>query len=133
MDISKFLSKVVGIYLVIISLVMLINMPQFLANINKLIHDATLMFVCGFFTIIIGILMVVSHNIWQWHWRVIITIIGWLSLVKGVSLLFYPQFIDSVSMHFIQNIPIAYATACLDLVLGLILLYVGYCRIKSTS
>lgn len=128
MDVSKFLAKVIGIYLVIVTLMMLTNMSQFLSNVNSLVNDAPLMFVTGFFTLILGILVVVSHNIWQWNWRVIITIFAWLALIKGAVMLVYPQLIDSVSYSFIQNTTIAYVTACVDLVLGLVLCYFGFRR-----
>ena len=126
MDISKFLGKVFGIYLLLVSTALLINMTQFSEMIKQLINNAPLMFVTGFFTLIIGLLAVVSHNIWQWNWRLIITIIAWLSLIKGLSLIFYPQFIDSVSLMFVENIKVAYGAGILDFTLGLILVYYGF-------
>jgi glucan phosphoethanolaminetransferase (alkaline phosphatase superfamily) len=126
MDLSKFLAKALGIYLIIISLAMLTNMPQFVNYVQNMLHDPTLMFVTGFIALVIGILLVVSHNIWQWHWRVIITIIGWISLIKGASIILYPHFIDKLSMLFVQNTTFAYSAAVVDLVLGLILLYFGF-------
>lgn len=132
MDVSKFLGKVVGIYLIIVSLAMLVNMDQFAHFVDQLITDAPLMFVTGFFTLIIGVLMVVAHNIWRWDWRVIITIIGWLTLLKALSLIFYPQFIDAVSVSFVKNLPAAYITAVVDLVLGLIIVYFGFRNSKHS-
>lgn len=126
MDISKFLSKVIGIYLVIISIAMLINMAQFSGLINDLINNAPLMFVTGFTTLILGILMVVSHNIWQRSWQLIITLLSWNTLLKGISLIFYPQIIGKVSFMFLHNTSIAYAAAGFDLVLGMLLIYFGF-------
>lgn len=128
MDISKFLSKVMGIYLIIVSSMMLANMPTFNLHINNLINDAPLMFVTGFFTLIIGILAVVSHNIWEWSWRVIITLIAWLSVFKGVSLILNPEFIDKITLFYLQNIKIAYTAAGIDFVLGCVLCYFGFKR-----
>lgn len=128
MDVSKFLSKAIGIYLIIVSIAMLVNMHQFIVNVNNLVNNAPLMFVTGFFTLILGILMVLSHNIWQWNWRVIITIIAWISLLKGASIILYPQFIDKSTILFIQNINIAYIAAGFDFVLGVLLTYFGFKR-----
>jgi hypothetical protein len=125
MERSKFLSKVIGIYLVIVSIAMFINMPQFLSAINGMINDTPLMFTLGFIILILGILMVVSHNIWQWHWRVLITIIAWLILLKGVGILFYPQFIDQMTRQFTQNMNIAYASTMVDFLLGLLFCWLG--------
>lgn len=126
MDVSKFLSKVIGIYLFIVASAILFNMQQFAASINNLINNHSLMFVTGFFTLILGIVMVVSHNIWQWNWRVIITIIAWLSLLKGFSLIFFPQFIDKTSLLFLQNLYFAYLISIFDLLIGILLIYFGF-------
>lgn len=126
MDISKFLSKAIGLYLVILSIVMLANMPQFIHSVITLINNAPLMFVAGFCTFIIGILMVVSHNLWQWNWRLIITLFAWMILLKGISLLLYPQFIDKAAALFVQNMNIAYAAAVFNVALGLMFCYFGW-------
>ena len=75
MDVSKFLSKAIGIYLVIVSVAMLVNTQQFITYVNGLINDAPLLFVTGFFTLVLGIVMVVSHNIWVNEWIVAVTIL----------------------------------------------------------
>lgn len=128
MGISKFLSKVLGLYLVIVSLAMLIRMDQFASYVNSLINNEPLMFVTGFFTLILGLLMVVSHNIWQWHWRLIITIFSWIALIKGASIIFFPQFIDKISLLFVQNTNFAFIAAGIDLALGILLIYFGFKR-----
>ncbi len=128
MDVSKYLSKVMGIYLIIISMAMLIDMHQFMVNISVLLNDAPLMFVAGFFTLIIGLLAVVSHNIWQWNWRVLVTIIAWLTVIKGASIIFYPQYIEYASAQFVNSMSCAYIAAGIDLVLGLVLCYCGFRR-----
>lgn len=128
MDISKFLSKVLGVYLIIISVAMFANIQQFSIYVQNLINDAPLMFVTGFFTLILGLLMVVSHNIWQWNWRIVITIIAWMILLKGASIIFYPQFIDKATILFVQNMGFAYMTASFDFILGILLCYLGFRR-----
>lgn len=86
------------------------------------------MFVTGFFTLILGLLMVVSHNIWQWNWRIVITVLSWITLFKGASIIIYPQFIDKTSLLFVQNMSFAYIAAGVDFVLGILLIYFGFKR-----
>ena len=126
MDKSKFLSKVLGIYFLIISVGMFMSMPQFTANVKVLISNPSILFVSGFFTLILGLLMVVSHNIWQWSWRVVITIIAWIIVWKGVTYIFFPHMIDQSSTLFVQNMKFAYTAAFMDLILGLFLTYMGF-------
>ncbi|CEG56156.1 hypothetical protein [Legionella fallonii] len=126
METSKFLSKVLGFYLFIIGSAMLLNMHQFTSHVVKLINDTQLMFVSGFFVLILGLLMVVSHNVWQWSWRLIITIIAWLILFKGVSIIYFPKYLDTVTIHFVRNMSISYTAASIDVILGLVLIYKGF-------
>lgn len=128
MDLSKFLSKVLGFYLLIISFIMLSNMHQFTERVMNLVHNEPVMLLTGFFTLIIGLLMVVSHNIWQWHWRVIITVLAWMTLLKGMSILYYPQYMDKLTTYFVHDVNIAYMAAAFDGILGLILIYLGFKR-----
>ena len=128
MQISKYLSKVIGIYLIIVTLAMLINMHQFTVYVQDLVDNPALMFVTGFFTLILGLLMVVGHNIWQWHWRVIITILAWLTFLKGAIIILYPHAINTMAIQFIQNIHVAYMAASFDFILGLVLIYYGFKR-----
>ncbi|AHE66214.1 hypothetical protein [Legionella oakridgensis] len=126
MDVSKFLSKVIGLYEIIISLAMLINMNQFMANIHGLMNNAHLMVYIGCVTAIMGILLVVSHNIWQWHWRVLVTIVAWIVFLKGASILLFPHALDQLTLHFVTNSMFAYSVAVVDLLLGLLFCYFGF-------
>ena len=61
----------------------------------KLVEDfersPALTFVSGFLTLVIGMLLVHYHNRWEYDWTVLVTVIGWMSLFKGVMLIVFPQ------------------------------------------
>lgn len=50
-----------------------------------------LTYLSGLFATIIGMLLIHQHNIWVKDWRVLITIIGWIALAKGIMLITIPQ------------------------------------------
>lgn len=128
MDISKFLSKVLGIYLIIISIVMLMDMQRMLDVISGFVNNPSLIFVTGAFTLILGILLIASHNIWKLDWRLIITFIAWTIFIKGLCVIVAPQFIDKFALMIIENSRIYYSAAILDLCLGVILSYIGFIK-----
>lgn len=125
MDVSRFLGKVIGIYLVIVSLAMLTHLHQFKNDVSAMVNNESLMLVTGFFTLILGILMVVSHNIWHWNWRILVTLVSWIVLIKGASIIFFPQFIDKLTDLFLHKSFVAYVAIGFDLLLGLLLIYFG--------
>jgi hypothetical protein len=63
-------------------------MSDFVIEFEK---SPALTFVSGCVAIILGMILVTYHNIWVGNWRVIITIISWIMLVGGVSVVIIPK------------------------------------------
>ena len=81
-----------------------------------------LTFVSGFITLIFGMVLVTHHNIWVKHWIVLITIIGWMSLLKGVMLIIFPQYISYFKGMYKNN----RVWGIIMLVFGLMFGYFGF-------
>lgn len=128
MELSKFLAKVIGIYMLIVGIAMLKDMPLFMTHLSSLIHDSPLMFVLGFIVLILGLLMVLSHNRWKKKWPVIVTIISWIVLIKGAAILLFPQWIALLSVQFMENPQAAYLSAAITVIVGAVLCYFGFRR-----
>ena len=124
MDASIFLARALGIYLVVVCLLMLSKRKFFQQAIQSFTDSKALILLSSFFSLIIGILVVVSHNIWVCNWRVIITVIGWLALLKGVLLILAPYKLTSWSLKASRSItPVVCVLAT---ILGAYLIYIGF-------
>lgn len=128
MEFSKKLGKVVGLYMLIIGIAILWHMDEFKQVVQSIMQDKPLMLVTGFVTLILGLIMVVSHNIWQWNWRLINTLAGWIVLLKGVGLILYPHLMDQLTVAFLKNSTIGYSAAVVDILLGSVLCYYSFKR-----
>jgi len=126
MNQSRFLAKVLGLYLIIVALAYLVNMSVYTGIITNLLNNNALMIITAFMTLIIGLLLVVAHNVWEFSWRVIITIVGWLTLIKAVCLLFFPDYMNHMNLQILQNTSVISISLFIDLILGLILLFFGF-------
>ena len=126
MDISIFLAKAIGLYLLIVGFGLLVNARIIRPMMRELIDNSALSFVSGFVALIVGILLVTVHNIWVADWRVIITIVGWMSLIKGIALVAFTGVILNVSQKWVKNDFAYYLSAALLILLGAFLLYHGY-------
>ena len=66
---------------------------------SKIVEDFEksqgLTFISGLMALVIGMLLVKYHNIWVRDWIVLITIIAWIALLKGIMLIAFPHFISS--------------------------------------
>lgn len=126
MALSIFLAKAIGIYYIVVSIAFLINKTRLRGLIIDTMNNPAFLFLSGFMALIIGILLVVSHNLWVEDWRVIITIIGWLALLKGITIIFFPAPLIKLSKKWMQNDAAYYPTFLFVLLLGVLLLYFGY-------
>ena len=81
--------------------------------------------VAGLFAAAIGTVILITHNVWVWNWTVIITLFGWLGLLKGFMLLVFPKSVRIFESWFkSKNMLIAMGFG--SLVLGLVITYFGF-------
>lgn len=120
---SLFLAKFWGWYLIIFFTILSFN-PKRIVQILKDLQDQKFVILISFVAIIIGLLNILSHNVWEADWRLIITIIGWISLFIGLALFIFPKrtyhFLNYVNIKFVQLIYM------LLLIVGGVLLNKGY-------
>jgi hypothetical protein len=84
-----FLSKLLGLYCILGGFAMLVHTHTTVPLVEALVNDAPLMFFAGVFTLIGGLAMVLAHNYWSGGaLPVVVTIIGWLTAIKGALILF---------------------------------------------
>ena len=50
-----------------------------------------LIYVSGMLFFVAGLAIVRQHNIWIWSWQLVITLLGWGSILLGLTRMFYPQ------------------------------------------
>jgi hypothetical protein len=126
MYISIFLAKAIGIYLIFISISFILHEKRLKGLMMNMMKNPALMLISGFIPLLIGILLVVTHNIWVMDWRVIITIAGWLALLKGMSIILFPEFLINWSIKWMNNKLAYYATFLFVFLMGAVLIYFGY-------
>ncbi|MBX9620703.1 MAG: hypothetical protein K2X28_01500 [Alphaproteobacteria bacterium] len=126
MVLSIFLAKTIGLYLLIVSTAFMLKADEFKPMMLDMLKNQSIVSFSGILALIFGILIVVSHNIWVMDWRVIITILGWLTLLKGVMRLFYPEFVMKKATKCVENKASYNIMMLITLFIGLVLLYFGY-------
>lgn len=91
MCISVFYAQVFGLWLFILGLAMFLNQGRMKRVMSEsLTHSALLLFV-GICVLMLGLFIVVSHNIWVPAWPVLITLLGWFFLLQGIVRIFWPE------------------------------------------
>jgi drug/metabolite transporter (DMT)-like permease len=105
MDTSLFLLKFWGWYCVIFFFILCFN-PKRIKQIIEDLQDEKFTILISFLAIIIGLLNILFHNIWEANIRLVVTLFGWLALLKGIMLLTFPRTttkgITKMNIKFVQ-------------------------------
>lgn len=125
MGISIFLAKVIGFYIIIKLFIVWKNYSKLPSVIEGFKNNNALRLSFGLIMVVLGLLIVVSHNIWAWDYRVIITIIGWSTLIKGSLLSCSLTFLDKTA-HFVSQRKTLYFISILSVILAIFLLSKGF-------
>ena len=101
MDVSLHIAWILGPYLLIMGIWLLI-MPdkalKLMAAFKKTGNSEMLIYYGAFMSLIFGLLLLSFYREWVQSWEVIITIFGWLAVVKGVLLLFKPEMLTAIKL-----------------------------------
>ena len=88
---TVFLGRLLGLYLVAISLGMLTNRRRTLDTLDEMARSGPWMLFSGMVATAAGLAVVLGHQVWSGGaLPVVVTLMGWAALLKGVTLLLVP-------------------------------------------
>ena len=121
---TVFLARFIGLFTVLLIAALLLRGS---AMVETAIADRPLMLTYAIISLAIGLAMIPGHNVWSSGvLPVVVTLVGWLILAKGLLLLFLPpealtQFFER--MHYGEHI---YLYVAPSLVIGLYLTWASF-------
>jgi putative exporter of polyketide antibiotics len=123
-----FLSRLIGLYCIVIALSMMTRRQATVETVTALLQNPSMMLIVGIITLAAGLAMVLAHNIWSGGaLAVIVTLVGWITLVKSLLFLFLPPEMEAGlflgQLHYRQ---LFYLYTVISLVLGVYLTYGGF-------
>jgi len=83
-------------------------------------------YLTGILTMILGLIVVLNHNIWEFSTTGLITFFGWSSFLKGATFLIAPNFLFSAAHTFYKNKGMVNIAMVFCLVIGVYLSYFGF-------
>lgn len=88
---TKTIAGLMGPLLLAIGIAMVINRDLFPTMAGQLTQNYGLVFIAGMLALVAGVAVVRVHNVWSGGWPVIVTVLGWLSIVGGLARMWFPQ------------------------------------------
>ena len=120
------IAQVVGLFISIVSVGVLINTTTYRQIIEEFTKNPALCYLGGILALFFGLFILMFHNAWEANWAIIITIIGWLSVIKGALLIVYPNIYPQLSNWMRKSRKLISYMGVIYLLLGLFLTVKGF-------
>jgi hypothetical protein len=125
---SIFLAKLIGPFFLIVAAALLLNARAFRGIADEFMRSPALVFLTGLMILPVGLAIALTHNVWAADWRVLITILGWLTIVSAALRLLAPQRAIEMGRKLYAKPNVLYVSAAIWLVIGAVLTFFGYVR-----
>jgi hypothetical protein len=123
---TLFLAKLIGAYALIMSAWMLVRRDVALQMIESVSREPVAIAFVGMIRLVIGLAIVIGHDIWSDTTAALVSLIGWITLISGFLTLFLPpQTVRDIfsRMAYEKRYPVF---ALVSFALGVALLIAGF-------
>ena len=103
MELSILIAKIISVIYLSVAVGGIFSADHYRRLKDDMFNNTALTYFMGFTAVIIGFLIVNYHNIWGKNWTVLITIMGWGTLIKGVLIIAFPKLFHSYSKPFFKG------------------------------
>jgi len=126
MTTAEMIAAILGPFYIIVAVGLFLNPDRCRRVIQGFFEQPALIYIGGIMALLMGLLILAFHRAWSGDWTVLVTVIGWLGVVKGAALIIRPESwagLTEAIMRTESRIRIAAVFASL---LGLFLTVKGY-------
>ena len=123
---ANFIAQIIGLLFSIDAVGVLINTAIYRRMVEEFTESPALRYLGGILALFFGLFILNFNNAWTADWTVIITIIGWLSVVKGVLLIVFPNVCLHLSDWMRKGDAMMHYMDFINLLLGLFLTFKGF-------
>lgn len=93
MDASIIIARIICVIYLAVAIGIIFNHSYYLTAFKNVLNDTTYLLLGGWIATALGGILVHTHNVWANDWRLLITVISWIILLKGILLLAMPRFV----------------------------------------
>jgi len=125
---TLYLSRLLGLFYLICGLAMLLHRQVYTVALATVAYNPLAMRWIAMIITLAGLAMVLAHNVWSKSAvAVIVTLLGWLTLIKGMAYLLLPaRWLEGFFQAMLNCGACVYLATAFLLVLGAYLTYEGF-------
>jgi hypothetical protein len=130
---TRMFARVLGPYLVIVTVTAVARGSHMQTLLSEFSSNSVLPWVTGAFVLLSGLVVVALHQHWRGPAAVIVSVLGWLTALKGLFLLTFPQTYISLADFAVDGLVWWRAGLVVTALIGLYLTYIGWAPASSRS
>lgn len=118
------LATAMGVYMIAGGLSGLLSRDRWRGILDEFMARPGLTYISGVAVFVIGVAIIMAHNIWTDPLAVVVSLIGWIAAIEGLVLIAYPDPLLKWSLSFVRPGAVK-AFAVGTIVVGVVLLVLG--------
>ena len=126
METSIFIARLLGPPLLLAGLSLVAHQSFYRSVAQNVRSSPALLYVISMLRLLAGLAIVLVHNVWVANWRVLITLMGWIAIVRGALILAAPEAVLSWTRGLLERDTLFPLAAAVGIVLGGALCFFGY-------
>jgi len=124
MYVSVFLAKLLGLYFLVFAVLCLFRKHQVQAAARDMVASKGTLAVSAEICLIFGLVIAIDHSIWETSWRGLITLIGYLMILKAILRFAFPNTVKKMMSKILGSG--YWVTVIIMLIIGVYLTYCGF-------
>jgi hypothetical protein len=120
---AMWLASIFGPLLVILGLWMLLYSDNLVKVMGGIKHSPSIFYYSSVFNLLVGFTILSQYDLWGWNALVLVTLLGWFMVIRGIMGLFVPQLLNDLLMG---NQNFTRVCGIIPLIWGLVLCWVGF-------
>ncbi|MFZ1177671.1 MAG: hypothetical protein WAO15_15645 [Mycobacterium sp.] len=128
---TRFFSRVLGPFLVIVDVTAVARASDMQTLLSQFEANSMWAFVSGAFILLFGLIIVAAHQYWAGAAAIIVSLLGWLIVLRGLLLVAFPKVFVSVANNMIGAQAWWISLCVVFALIGVYLTYVGWAPAPS--
>jgi hypothetical protein len=91
MELSLFLAKLLGVYMLIVSVELMARRREFEGAVRDFASSRGLIVFSGSVSLILGLAIAIGHPVYEFNFRGLITLLGYLLILRGMWRMAFPS------------------------------------------
>lgn len=125
MDLSIFWARFLGLFFIFFGAIYLVRKDFLKTVLENYFKNPAFAAVVGILNLIMGLFIILSHNVWEFNWKGIITVFGYLLILRAILNLFATDKLAEYALKGIEGKGVIYAGVII-LIIGLYLALSGF-------